>query len=142
MPVNTSLSPRKLLRVLLAAAAGGFVGTVIRAVVTGLEKLPSPSTPGVTWPQEIPWALLAINVIGVYLATALLRGPLRHHDPNDVTRILVITGFFGGLTSYSTLFVNIAAIWHLCVGGALAVAGGAVVSGVLAGWLGLLRRHS
>lgn len=142
MPANTSLQPRSLLRVILAAAGGGFVGTLIRDLVTGLEKLPPPSTPGVTWPQEIPWALLAINVIGVYVATAMLRGPLRHHDPNDVTRVLVITGFFGGLTSYSTLFVNVATIWHLCVGGALAVIGGAVASGVVAGWLGLQRRRS
>jgi len=85
--------------------------------------------------------LLAINFLGVFFATRLLRGPLRAHDPNDLTRLLIITGFFGGLTSYSGLFVDLAAIWHLCIGGAIGVALGAVLSGVLAAWLGLLRRR-
>lgn len=83
--------------------------------------------------------LLAINMVGAFLATRLLRGPLRHHDPNDRTRILVITGFFGGLTSYSGLFVDLSAIWRVCVGGCLAVALGAVLGGLAAGWLGLVR---
>jgi CrcB protein len=91
----------------------------------------------VTWPQEIPWALLAINFCGVYLATYLLRGLLRRHDPNDVSRIVIITGFFGGLTSYSGLYVDLAAIWHVCVGGFFAIILGALVSGILAAWLGL-----
>ncbi len=140
MPANVTLQPRQLALAIGAAAGGGFVGTLLRAVLTGLEHLPNPNGP-VTWPQEIPWALLAVNVVGVYLATRLLRGRLRHHDPNDVTRVLVITGFFGGLTSFSSLYVDLAAIWHVCIGGCLAVSCGALLSGVLAGWLGLRRRH-
>ncbi|HUY17361.1 MAG TPA: CrcB family protein [Acidimicrobiales bacterium] len=126
---------------LSSTAAGGFVGTLLRDVLTRLEHLPSPTSNFVSWPQEIPWMLLAINFLGVFFATRLLRGPLRAHDPNDLTRLLIITGFFGGLTSYSGLFVDLAAIWHLCIGGAIGVALGAVLSGVLAAWLGLLRRR-
>jgi CrcB protein len=140
MPANITLRPRQLALAIASTAAGGFVGTLLRAWLTGLEHLPNPSG-SVTWPQEIPWVLLAINFVGVYLATWLLRGPLRHRDPNDVARVLVITGFLGGLTSYSGLFVDLAAIWHVCVGGCLAVVVGAVLSGVLAGWLGLQRVH-
>lgn len=137
MSSNLALRPRQFALAMSACAAGGFIGTLIRAWLTGLEHLPRPSGP-VTWQQEVPWALLAVNFFGVYLATRLLRGPLRHRDPNDVWRVLVITGFFGGFTSYSGLFVNLAAIWHLCVGGCFAVIGGAVLSGVLAAWLGLM----
>lgn len=140
MPANITLQPRQLGLVTGAAAAGGFGGTLLRTALTGLEHLPNPNG-AVTWPQEIPWALLAINVIGVYVATRLLRGPLRHHDPNDVTRVLVITGFFGGFTSFSSLYVDFAALWHVCVGGCLAVGAGALLSGVLASWLGLRRHH-
>jgi CrcB protein len=140
MPANITLRPRQLALAIGATAAGGFVGTFLRAWLTGLEHLPNPNGP-VTWPQEIPWVLLAINFVGVYVATRLLRGPLRHRDPNDVARILVITGFLGGLTSYSGLYVDLAAIWHVCVGGCFAVVAGAIVSGVLAGWLGLQRGH-
>jgi fluoride ion exporter CrcB/FEX len=140
MPANITLRPRQLALAIGATAAGGFIGTLLRAWLTGLEHLPNPNGP-VTWPQEIPWVLLAINFVGVYAATRLLRGPLRHRDPNNVTRVLIITGFLGGLTSYSGLYVDLAAIWHVCVGGCFAVAGGAILSGVLAGWLGLQRGH-
>jgi fluoride ion exporter CrcB/FEX len=125
---------------LSATVAGGFVGTLLRAWLTGLEHLPNPHGV-VTWPQEIPWALLVINFAGVYLATRLLRGPLRHRDPNDLARVLVITGFFGGLTSYSGLFVDLAAIWHVCVGGCLLVTFGALLSGGMAAELGLWRHR-
>ncbi|HEV3188735.1 MAG TPA: CrcB family protein [Acidimicrobiales bacterium] len=123
---------------LSSTAVGGFVGTMLRDLLLRLERLPSPTSIFVTWPQEIPWALLSINFVGVFVATRLLRGPLRAHDPNDLTRLLIITGFFGGLTSYSGLFVDLAGIWHLCIGGAIGVAVGAVLSGALAAWLGLL----
>lgn len=140
MPTNLTLGPRQFSLALVAAASGGFVGVLLRAWLSGLEHLPNPNGL-VTWPQEIPWVLLAINFVGVFLATALLRGPLRQRDPNDLTRILVITGFFGGLTSYSGLYVDLAAIWHVCVGGCFAVICGAIASGVLAGWLGLRWGH-
>jgi fluoride ion exporter CrcB/FEX len=140
MHANITLKPRDLAKVVLAAASGGFVGTLLRDLLTRLEHISSPTLGYVDWTHEIPWALLIINFLGVYLATRLLRGPLRHHDPNDLTRVLVITGFFGGLTSYSGLFVALGALWHVCVGGSLMVAFGAVISGVIAGWLGLMRR--
>jgi fluoride exporter len=151
MPPNGTLKPREFVIALSSAATGGFVGTMVRDLLTGLEHLPTlaaksftisghntPPTNLVTWPHEIPWVLLAINFVGVFLATRLLRGPLRHRDPNDRLRVLIVTGFFGGLTSYSGLFVDFAAIWHLSPQGCLFVAVGAILSGVLAGWLGLL----
>jgi len=141
MAANISLQPREFVMALSSTAVGGFIGTLLRDVLTSAEHLPSPSSSLVTWPQEIPWVLLIINFVGVFVATRLLRGPLRRRDPNDLTRLLIITGFFGGLTSYSGLFVDLAAIWHVCVGGAIGVAVGAVLSGVLAGWLGLARLH-
>ncbi len=137
MPPHVTLKPREFVIAMSSTAAGGFVGTFLRAFLTGLEHLSSANSRGVTWPQEIPWVLLIINAVGVFLATRLLRGRLRNHDPNDLTRLLIITGFFGGLTSYSGLFVDLAALWHVSVGGCLLVAVGAVFSGVVAGWLGL-----
>jgi CrcB protein len=126
---------------LSSCAVGGFVGTFLRDVVSKLEHLPTPG-PGISWLHEIPWPLLIINFVGVLAATRLLSGPLRHHEPNDRTRVLVITGFFGGFTSYSGLFIDLAAIWHVSPSGCLLVALGAILSGVLGAWLGLLGSSS
>ena len=137
MHANISLRPREVVITLSCAAGGGFVGTLLRYELTSIEHLPSPALAGVTWLQEVPWALLAVNAVGVLLATALLRGPLRHHDPNDRTRVLLVSGFFGGLTSYSGLFVDLAAVWHVSATGCLVVVVWMLASGVGAAWLGL-----
>jgi len=133
-----TLKPREFVMALSSCALGGFIGTLLRDLLVKLDHLPPTTSTLATWSHEIPWPLLIINFVGVFLATRLLRGPLRHHDPNNLTRVLVITGFFGGLTSYSGLFVDLAQIWHLSVWGSILVALGAIVSGVVGGWLGLM----
>jgi fluoride ion exporter CrcB/FEX len=146
MSPNTSLSPGQLAKAILAVALGGAAGTLLRdlllrsgwlvsdALARGTATYGSHSP---SWFGQIPWMLLAINFVGVLGATAILAGPLRHHDPNDLTRLIVITGFFGGFTSYSGLFVDVATVWHLSVVAGLGLVVGAVLSGVFAGWLGL-----
>lgn len=138
MRPHLTLSPKQLLVAILCVASGGAAGTLCRDL---LLKMQSNGT-GSDWTARIPWVLLLINVVGVFLATRLLRGPLRHHDPNDFMRLLLITGAFGGFTSYSSLFVALAAIWHVSVPGSLFVALLALVSGAVAAWLGLGRRHA
>jgi len=140
MRPSITLSPRQLLAAIGVVAAGGAVGTALRDVSMKLLAVSPRST---DWVAQIPWALLIVNAAGAFVATWLLRGPLRHHDPNDRWRLVLVTGFFGGLTSYSGLFVGVAGVWHRCPGGGLAVALGAVASGVAASALGLLlpRRH-
>lgn len=148
MSPNTSLTPRQMIRAIVAVAVGGATGTLVRdGLVTHLDPghkaltgwtayAPLQSTI-VSWVSLVPWALLCINVIGVFLVTLLLRTGLRGHDPNDVTRLLIVTGFFGGFTSYSGLFVDLAAIWHQSALGGLLVGICAVASGVVAAQLGL-----
>jgi len=147
MAPNTSLSPGQLAKAVAVVALGGALGTLLRdlllhsnwlvpsTMASGTATYSFPST--VSWTSQIPWMLLVINFVGVLIATACLVGPLRHHDPNDLARLVVVTGFFGGFTSYSGLFVDIANVWHLSVAGGLGVLVSAVLSGVLAGWLGL-----
>jgi CrcB protein len=150
MSPNNILSPRQFAFAIIAVTSGGAVGTLLRDVLLKLQSTPIPrgvatytNVPAYgSWTSQIPWMLLVINFIGVYCATSLLRAPLRKRDPNDPTRLLVITGFFGGFTSYSGLFVALALIWHLSIGGSLFVAAGALGSGIFAGWLGLGRQHS
>jgi fluoride ion exporter CrcB/FEX len=147
MPANITLSPKQFLIALVAVASGGAVGTLIRDLLLKLSFYSKAGWTGTRPPPEdwthlIPWVLLLINTFGVFLATDLLRRHLRHHDPNDPQRLVLITGFLGGLTSYSGLFVDLGAIWHQTIAGAFLVAVGAIVAGVFAGWLGLGRhRH-
>jgi fluoride exporter len=136
---SISLTPRQLVLALGVVAGGGALGTALRDLLTRAQ--PAPGT--TDWVAYVPWALLGVNALGAYAATWILRGPLRQHDPNDPWRLVVITGFLGGLTSYSGLFVDIAAVWHRCVGGGLLVAVGGVASGAAAAALGLLgHRHA
>ncbi|MGD0054922.1 MAG: CrcB family protein [Acidimicrobiales bacterium] len=138
MRPHLTLNPKELALAIFAVLCGGAVGTVIRDLLLKWQ----PSGHGTDWTMKIPWILLLINLVGVFLATRLLRGPLRHHDPNDLTRLLLITGLFGGFTSYSSLFVDLAAIWHVSIGGSIFVALLALLSGALAAWLGLGRRQA
>ena len=134
MPANLTLPPKRFVLALGAVLAGGGVGTVIRDLALKLQHIPAGST---DWTTQVPWVLLVINVLGVYVATWLLRTALRAHDPNDPWRLLLITGLLGGFTSYSSLFVSLGEIWHLSIPASVGVAGGAVASGLFAAWLGL-----
>lgn len=141
MHAHITLSPKQLGVAMLAVAAGGAVGTLLRDLLLkiNLYSLSTNTAQStlVDWTHQIPWILLAINTVGVFAAAYLLRHVLRHHDPNDSMRLLLVTGFLGGLTSYSGLFVDFAALWHLTIGGCLVVAVAAILAGVFAGWLGL-----
>jgi CrcB protein len=145
MPTSLTLSPKQFLYALLFVAVGGGVGTLLRDVLVKLDPTKVLTQGGsygsVSWTSAIPWMLLAINTVGVYVATDLLRRRFHHHDPNDPLRLLMITGFLGGLTSYSGLFVDLATLWHLSIGGCLLTAVGAILAGVFAGWLGLGRKR-
>lgn len=130
------------LRSVVAVFVGGAIGTLLRTfivahVTIGYSPSSCDQTSGcatVAWHHYLPWSLLAINVIGVYGATRLLAGPLRERGFFDQWRLLVITGFFGGLTSYSSLYIALGAMWHSNAP-ATAFAGlSAVLSGVAAAW--------
>jgi len=150
MRANISLTPKQLGTAIASVAVGGALGTAIRDLILKLE--PTRASTGWTastaqavhpsWFHSIPWVLLAINFVGVFVATRLLLRPLRHHDPNDPTRLLVITGFLGGLTSYSGLYVDFNVLWHLSVPGCLLVGLMAILSGAAAAWLAMWRLTS
>ena len=121
-----------------AVALGGAAGTVLRDLAlranTASWYVDIVGRHG--WAVRIPWILLAINLFGVYFATLTLKGPLQRHDANNLTRLFVITGFFGGFTSYSSLFVSLGAIWHVSILGAVVTTLFSVMGGALVAWLG------
>ncbi len=106
-------------RELGAIFLGGALGTLLRA---GLLEAMGEGVPG--W----PWATLVVNIVGAfllgYLVTAL--PPVTRHRP------LWTTGFCGGLTTFSTLQVELLKMLeagHLGI--ALGYAGASVVAGLI-----------
>ncbi len=76
---------------ILAVAVGGALGAVVR-------QLTSVSLAG---RGRIPWGVLVVNVVGSLIAGLALGMPL---DPT--WQLIVLTGFCGGLTTFSTLSVE------------------------------------
>ncbi len=125
-----SLPPRRLAAVGALVLIAGAAGTALRDAV--LTWWPAASAPRAAWPTVIPWALTVINTLGVVVAVRLLRTVLRAHDPNNPWRLVWITGFLGGFTSYSSLVAAWAVAWHRSVFAGLLEAGLTVALGVLA----------
>ena len=114
----------------LAIATGAALGALLRWLLgLGLNGL-LPSIP--------PGTLLA-NVIGGYLiGVAMMYFTQQAHLPAE-WRLFVITGFLGGLTTFSTFSAE---VMRLLVEGRVAWAGAAmaahVAGSLLATWAGML----
>ena len=78
---------------LLAIAAGGALGALLRYLLTALGTR--------LWGAAFPWGTLTVNVLGCFLigvAWALLDG----RPDATTTRAFVITGLLGAFTTFST----------------------------------------
>lgn len=75
----------------LAVAVGGALGAVLRHL----------ASVGLAGRGRIPWGVLVVNVGGSFIAGLALGLPL---DPT--VKLIVLTGFCGGLTTFSTLSVD------------------------------------
>ncbi len=110
---HITLSPKQLGLAMLFVALGGGVGTLIRDLLLKINLYAIPRGtavyPSTDWTHQIPWVLLIINTVGVFVATDLLVIVF-----STTIRMIhathLFTGFLGGLTSYSGLFVDLAAI--------------------------------
>ena len=79
---------------ILAVAAGGAAGALTRyGTVVALDRL--------GW-QGFPWAILAVNVAGSFLFGLIWSVLEERGAVSDGIRLLVLTGFLGSLTTFST----------------------------------------
>lgn len=117
---------------LLLVFAGGTVGTALREAVLLL---------GPTG-RIIPVVTLGINVVGAFLLGALLETLVRRGPDTGRrrgVRVLLGTGVLGGFTTYSALATDTGLLLaNDNIGAALLYAGGTLVLGALATWLGIL----
>jgi CrcB protein len=109
-------------RELAAVFVGGGLGALARALLA----TEYPATPG-TW----PWTTFAVNLAGAfalgYVATRLAR-------PN-ITRLFWGTGVCGGLTTFSTMQLEVV---QMLDAGDAALAAGYVAAALAAGYLAVI----
>ncbi len=88
-------------------------------------------------PWPVPAGTLAANVLGGYLAGLAIAWFTQHPEVPPVWRLLVITGFLGGLTTFSTFSLEVVTqLQEGRVGTALSTAGLHLAGSLLATWAG------
>lgn len=86
---------------------------------------------------SIPAGTLAANVLGGYLAGLALAWFSQHPEAPPIWRLLVITGFLGGLTTFSTFSLEVLTqLQQGRLGSALSTAGLHLFGALLATWAG------
>ena len=110
---------------ILLVALGGAVGSVCRYLLSWMNS------------TFYPWGTFAVNILGS-LFIGLLVGLVNKGSLSPEMKLLLVTGFCGGFTTFST-FAN-ESFGMMKAGDVLLSAlyiGASVVVGVLAVWVGL-----
>ena len=110
-------------RELAAIFAGGFSGAVARAEVA--TALP-------THPGRWPWATFVVNVAGAFLVGYFTTRLQERLPLSSYRRPLLGTGFCGGLTTFSTMQVE---LLQMLDAGDLVLAAAYALASVVAGFL-------
>ncbi|MBS0054183.1 fluoride efflux transporter CrcB [Yersinia sp. Marseille-Q3913] len=100
---------------LLAVFIGGGVGSVARWLVSMKLNNLSPN---------IPLGTLVVNLIGAFIIGLALALFTRLTDIDPIWKLLITTGFCGGLTTFSTFSVEVV---YLIQDGRLAWAAGSIL---------------
>jgi CrcB protein len=131
--VASSASPRDY-RELAAVFAGGALGTLAR---TGLSNLVASD------PTRWPWPTFTVNIVGAFLVGYFTTRLLERLPLSSYRRPLLGTGLCGGLTTFSTMQVEmLKMVQHHQYGLAVGYTCASIVVGLLAVYLAtaLVRR--
>lgn len=116
---------------ILLVGLGGFLGAVIRHKLSGLIL-------HMTAQERFPYGTLTVNVVGC-LVVGLLAGVAEQYNLfGRDTRLFLFTGLLGGFTTFSAFGLEaMSLIRRGDLATAALYAGGSVVLGISAVWLGL-----
>ena len=117
-----------MIRNLLLVALGGAGGSVLRYLLSNINT-------------SFPWGTFAVNVLGSFLI-GLLVGLMSKGVLSPEMKLLLVTGFCGGFTTFST-FAN-ESFSMMKAGDVLLTAlyvGASVIIGILAVWGGMTLSH-
>ena len=118
-----------MIRNLLLVALGGAIGSVLRYLLSSINT-------------SFPWGTFTVNVLGSLLI-GLLVGLVSKGLLSPEMKLLMVTGFCGGFTTFST-FAN-EYFGMMKAGDVLQMAlyvGASVVIGILAVWSGMMLTNS
>ncbi len=79
-------------------ALGGAVGSVCRYLV-GLATLRQ-------FGPDFPWGTLTVNIVGSFAIGVLIELIVRKLDASPEMRLLLVTGFLGGFTTFSAFSLD------------------------------------
>ena len=120
-----------MIKLMLIAGCGGFAGACARFLVVRYCAA--------AWHAGFPVGTFAVNMVGCLLMGLFLGLAARNHDMSETGQVLLMTGFCGGFTTFSSFAADIWTLWHRSdwtVLGLYALI--SVVAGVLLVWAGRL----
>jgi len=116
---------------ILLVGLGGFLGSIARYKLGGFIL-------HMTAQDRFPYSTFAVNVLGCLIVGVLAGIAERYNVFGPDTRLFLFTGLLGGFTTFSAFGLE---AMHLIrrgdLGTAALYAGGSVVLGITAVWLGL-----
>ena len=120
-----------MMQVVLAVAAGGAAGSVLRFLTSAWVV--------VHWPRHYYLATLAVNLVGCFLIGLLSALFLARTDLPLALRTGLITGVLGGLTTFSSFSLEVLRLFENGQPGvAIAYLLSSLLGGLLAAWVGML----
>lgn len=83
-----------MIKNILLIALGGGLGSALRYLSNiGVEKI---------WANKLYYATFLVNIIGCFLIGLLMGYLQKNETDNSALKLLLITGFCGGFTTFST----------------------------------------
>jgi CrcB protein len=112
-----------------AAVIAGALGALLRYAI-GRAFTASP--------KRLPWAVLLANLIGCFVAGFVIG--IAYYDPESSIRLIVLGGFAGGLTTFSTFSVEAVQLalegrWRALIGSVLGNVLGGIAAFAIAWWM-------
>ena len=117
------------MRLALLAAFGGAAGSVARYLAVSAATQ--------AFGADFPWGTFGVNVLGSFAIGAIMAAIALHFGGSSELRVLLVTGFLGGFTTFSAFSYELMQlIERKAYVPALAYAGGSVAVSLLAVSLG------
>lgn len=119
------------MNIVLAIAAGGAIGAVLRHFV-GMISL-------CLMGSNFPWGTITVNVLGSLIMGMLITYFVLHWNPPQEIRAFLTVGLLGAFTTFSTFSLDTVTLWER--GASMAAAGyimASVILSILALMLGMI----